>query len=368
MALCIHCKKESNLISGELGLCLECIRKDFNDVFGHIQETHQKVNREFSLPGNPPKDSHGVICALCVNECSIPKGGKGYCGLRENIDGVLVGPTKTKAALTYYHDNLPTNCVADWVCPGGTGCGYPQFSYEKGPEYGYKNLAVFYIGCSFSCLFCQNWHYRQDLRNPPSVTRDELLDAVDAHTSCICFFGGDPSPQLNHSIAFSRRALHSKKGRILRICWETNGSMNPTLLKEIMEIALISGGCIKFDLKSFDERLNITLCGVSNKRTLANFSHVAEYIERRKAPPILVASTLLVPGYIDKKEVFTIAQFIARLNPDIPYSLLGFAPNFYMSDLPRTSRAHAMECMEAAQNAGLRNVKIGNIHLLGSDY
>ncbi|GAG69008.1 unnamed protein product, partial [marine sediment metagenome] len=58
--------------------------------------------------------------------CKIPKGEKGYCGLRKNVDDKIIGPTKNLASLSFYHDNLPTNCVANWVCPGGTGTGFPK--------------------------------------------------------------------------------------------------------------------------------------------------------------------------------------------------------------------------------------------------
>jgi len=53
-----------------------------------------------------------------------------------------------------------------------------------------------------------------------------LVDAVDNKTSCICYFGGDPTPQLPFAIRASRLALEKKKNRILRICWESNGTMN----------------------------------------------------------------------------------------------------------------------------------------------
>jgi pyruvate formate lyase activating enzyme len=66
--------------------------------------------------------------------------------------------------------------------------------------------------------------------------------------------------------------------------------------------------------------------------------------------------------------VSQIATFIAGLSPDIPYSLLGFYPHFFMPDLPRTSRNHAETCLQAALDAGLKKVRIGNIHLLGNDY
>jgi pyruvate formate lyase activating enzyme len=103
---------------------------------------------------------------------------------------------------------------------------------------------------------------------------------------------------------------------------------------------------------------------VSNKRTLDNFKRVAQKIHKRSEVPLLVASTLLVPGYIDRKEIYQIASFIYRCNPDIPYSLLGFYPHFLMTDLPTTTRIQALECLTAAREAGLTKVRIGNEHLL----
>ena len=85
-------------------------------------------------------------------------------------------------------------------------------------------------------------------------------------------------------------------------------------------------------------------------------------------PPFLLASTLLVPGYVDEREVEAIAGFIAGLNPEIPYSLLAFYPHFYLHDLPTTSRRHAIRCKEVAERKGLRRVHIGNVHLLSEDY
>ncbi|MDI6703976.1 MAG: radical SAM protein [bacterium] len=323
---------------------------------------------EFDLPKEPPRNTNGVKCNICMNGCQIPEGGKGYCGLRTNQGGKLAGVGKKEANLDWYHDPLPTNCVADWVCPGGTDVGYPEFSYSPGPEYGYRNLAVFYNGCSFNCLFCQNWHYRQRLKRTQRLSPEELAGYVDLKTSCICYFGGDPTPQLPHSLEVSRIAIEQNKDRVLRICWETNGTMNPRLLEEMVEVSLRSGGCIKFDLKAWTEELNIALCGRSNKRTLSNFKLVAQKMKLRPDPPLLIASTLLVPGYVDASEVTKIAGFIASLDPKIPYSLLGFYPHFYMRDLPTTSKRHAEDALRRAQTEGLEKVRIGNIHLLGDAY
>ncbi len=129
-------------------------------------------------------------------------------------------------------------------------------------------------------------------------------------------------------------------------------------------LALESGGCIKFDLKAWDDNLHVTLTGVTNARTLENFARVGKDINARPVPPLLIASTLLVPGYIDEDEIRGIARFIASINRDIPYSLLGFHPHFYMSDLPRTSRVLAQRCLAVAEEEGLSNVRIGNVGLL----
>jgi pyruvate formate lyase activating enzyme len=368
LAKCVNCGKESTLISKALEVCLDCIREDFGKVLPHIQKVHAKSRMEFDLPTEPPKDPQGVQCNFCVNECRISENKGGYCGIRENRDGKLYGGGKDEGNLGWYYDPLATNCVADWVCAGGSKAGYPKFSYSPGPEYGCKNLAVFYQACSFNCLFCQNWHFRKDVYSKRKIPAEKLADCVDDRTSCICYFGGDPTPQIVHAIETSKQALDKNKGRILRICWETNGAMKFSFLQKMADLSLKSGGCIKFDLKAYNENLNIALCGVTNKRTLGNFKKLAEISKTRPDPPFLVASTLLVPGYVDKEEISQIAKFIASLDKDIPYALLGFHPQFCMTDLPTTSRKHAEECRLTAEKEGLHNVRIGNTHLLGDDY
>jgi len=361
---CLRCGRESGDISEALRLCLQCIRDHFDEVSRHIEEAHGIARSPFGLPSRPPQSPEGIPCGLCSNGCRIPNGEEGYCGVRRNHGGVLEGVTPEEGNLGWYYDSLPTNCVADWVCPGGSRSGYPRFSYAKGPEYGYKNLAVFYQACSFDCLFCQNWSFRQRIHQPERISAEKLAQFADDQTSCICYFGGDPTPELPHSLMTSRIALERCRERILRICWETNGSMNPSLLKEMAEMAFESGGCIKFDLKAWSEPVHFALCGVSNERTLENFRYLGRCVSKRPDPPFLVASTLLVPGYIDEDEIGGISGFIATVDPEIPYALLAFHPQFHFADLPVTSRSHALRCKEIAEEAGLTRVRIGNVHLL----
>ncbi len=248
MARCNVCKTDSPLISKELGACLPCIRENPRKALAVAKKAHIKSRIAFGLPEKPPGDPQGIRCNLCVNECRIPSNSIGYCGVRKNEQGKITGVSSERGKASWYHDPLPTNCVADWVCPGGIGAGYPRFAHCEGPEEGYENLAVFFHACSFNRLYCQNWRFKEETFKPHTVSVHDPVADLDEKTSCICFFGGDPTSQIPFSLKAARLCLKKKKERILRICWETNGSMHPKLLDEMIGIALNSGGCIKFDL------------------------------------------------------------------------------------------------------------------------
>ena len=364
MGICKVCKKESELTSSFLGLCKNCILEKPEESLPIAMEAHKKSRERFNLTPMIPKK--GLQCSGCGNECRIPEGQAGYCGLVENKNGRLIrlAGNPEKGLCEWYYDGLPTNCVASWSCPAGTGCGYPKFAVRKGPEYGYYNLSVFYGACNFDCLFCQNWHFKYNTQSlSPLISAEELASKVNEKVKCICYFGGNPDAQLPHAIRTSEIARENTDG-ILRICMETNGNANPNLLKKFAKIALESGGCVKFDLKTFDEGLNIVLCGISNKTTLKNFKMLSRYHKKRPEVPFLHASTLLIPGYVEVDQVKKISKFITKLDNTIPYTLLAFHPMFLMDDLPFTPRETAERCLRIAREQGLERVRIGNVHLL----
>ena len=119
MAQCELCQTESAYISGALGVCLACIREQPQEALEITGRAHRQSRAEFGLPPIPPDDPDGVRCNLCVNACRIGENDIGYCGVRKNRGGRLTGGSAAKARLSWYHDPLPTNCVADWVCAGG---------------------------------------------------------------------------------------------------------------------------------------------------------------------------------------------------------------------------------------------------------
>jgi len=344
----MHCQvcHAEGPFSESMPYCPTCIREKFRELYPRIVHLHAQTRRPYHLPEVIPDEDSSRQCRLCVNGCRIAEGSSGYCGVRANVNGKMTGPDKTWAYVSWYHDPLPTNCVADWVCAGSK-------------DYGYTNLAVFYQACTFNCLFCQNWHFRD---RKTRASTEELTRAAGATTGCICFFGGDPTTFALHSCEVARQAL--AKRRKMRICWETNGSVSPKIMRRWVDYAWKSNGCIKIDFKTFSEELNWALCGTSNKNTKENIKLVAGLMEKRKRPPLLIVSTLLVPGYIDEYELEHMAQFMSSVNRDIPWSFLGFCPHFYFGDMPRTSRKQVDMVLSIAKDYGIENTHVGNIHLL----
>ena len=378
MGICKFCGKQSNLISEILQICRECIiNGNWEHIKPHILTVHHNVRKIAELPDEPPKAVHPDIklkCNFCLNECALSTNDISYCGLR-NVSkrerGDLPFPSKSKGYIHGYIDANPTNCCNSWFCPAGTVSGYPNYSDYKGPEFGTYSYAAFFYGCSFSCLFCQNSSHKQ-FQKRNLFNSETIANQIVKHekTTCLCYFGGTPEPQLPFSINLAKLVLEKikkkDKERKFRVCWEWNGSGRRDLVEECMEIAIKTGGNIKFDLKSFNKKLNLAMCGVSNSRTLDNFKYLAEnyFGKRGDDMPEMSGCTLMVPGYVNHEEVELIARFISDINPEIPYNLLVFHGDYQMKDLPITPRKQAEKCLEVAKRY-LKNVHLGNRFLLG---
>lgn len=108
---CQICDVTSPVISDALGLCPDCISRHPEQARKIALGVHARSRKRWALPGSPPRDPEGIVCNLCVNQCRIPKGECGYCGLRHNTDDKMNGVSFERGNLSWYYDPLPTNCV-----------------------------------------------------------------------------------------------------------------------------------------------------------------------------------------------------------------------------------------------------------------
>lgn len=380
MGKCRLCGKTSTSISDVIGACAECLRTRGAEALSIARTSHASYRLRLGLPATPPQAERGVRCTVCVNNCAVPDHGSGFCGVWVSERGVLKTIAGVNASIGhYYFDPLPTNCVATPVCPAATGRGYPRYAVSPGAEHGYYNLAVFFAGCNLDCLFCQNWEHKKMVAGPGwkkyVFTMDELLRAgLDGKVTCVCFFGGDPGPHTVFALKFSRRLLKEagERGVVKRVCWETNGLVNPALFKEMVRVSLESGGIVKVDWKAWSPWIYEALTGINGVKALeylkTNVKIALEMGRERREVPVLAVSMLLVPGYVDEDEVSGVADYLSSLDPETPLILLAFHPDHLLRDLPPTSLNHAEKAYRAAVGKGLRNVYVGNDWLLGNYY
>jgi len=333
---CALCGRSARTIAGALGVCGPCIRARPGDALPRAERAHAESRRAFGLPETPPRTPGGVACPLCRRSCRMGDGERGYCGLRTARRGRIVhlAGTPRRGLIEWYRDPLPTNCVADWVCAG-----------RRRP--GDHNLAVFYASCSSDCLFCQNWHFRTASPGEDGLSAAALAAVANPRTFCVCFFGGDPAPQMPTR---SPRAPPWLRG-----AWPSAGR-RPALPTPGSSIARWTSPWRAAAASSSTSRPGTTAC--------TGPSRACPMSRRSRASPGLRAAPVSAPirrsswparsssGYVDAEEVARLAAFIAAIDPGIPYALLGFAPHFAMGDLPRTSRRHAEEALAGARAAG----------------
>jgi pyruvate-formate lyase-activating enzyme len=119
----------------------------------------------------------------------------------------------------------------------------------------------------------------------------------------------------------------------------TNGHILNKKLIERLDEAGLSGAQIS--IKAYNDDIHRLYTGQTNKSVLDNFKIVA------KARIKLIAESVLIPGLVEGSEIEKIAEFIASVNPAIPYRIDSFIP---CNDTP-WKRPSPEEMTTAAQMA-----------------
>lgn len=111
------------------------------------------------------------------------------------------------------------------------------------PHYGEEpflvpSFTIFFISCTFSCQYCQNWTISQRLEKGEKITEKELAKTIDSHSKCknINFVGGDPTPYL----PFILKTLKFVKSD-MPVIWNSNmylSEKSMDLLKDVVDIYL----------------------------------------------------------------------------------------------------------------------------------
>jgi len=282
-----------------------------------------------------PLEGGKVACALCRHRCVIAPSKSGICAVRENRDGKLV-------TLVY------GEVIAAHVDP-----------IEKKPLYhfypGSKALSIAAAGCNFKCSFCQNWEISQAPRREGGGLRGQKLspeeivrEAVGQDCRSISYTYTEPT--IFFEYAYDTARLAKDAGLANNIV--TNGYMTEealTVIRPYLDAANV-------DLKAFKDETYRKVCG-------ARLEPVLDSIRRMKKLGIWVeVTTLVVPGMNDgEEELAGIARFIAGVDPDIPWHISRFHPDYEYTDAPPTPVKTLRAAYGIGKKAGLRYLYVGNI-------
>ena len=273
-----------------------------------------------------------VRCSLCAHYCSIAPGKCGICGVRQNAGGRLQTLVFGEAAA------LAVDPVEK----------KPLFHFLPGTG----TLSVATVGCNFKCAFCQNHSLSQASPGDGisrSMAPEELVrQAVEKGAASLSYTYSEPTIFLEY--AYETGKLAREKG--LKNIFVTNGYMSresyPFLL-EFLDAANI-------DLKSFSDDVYKKVIGGSLSPVLDNIRGL------HQAGVFLEITTLLVPGLNDsEKEVRAIAEFIASVDPMMPWHVSRFHPDYKMLDRDPTAVSAIVGAMETGRKAGLKFIYAGNI-------
>ena len=97
------------------------------------------------------------------------------------------------------------------------------------------------------------------------------------------------------------------------------------------------------------------MTGCSNERILK-----LPY-EIKKRDFALEVLSLFIPGWVEADQIEKIAQILLEVDPQIPYTILAFFPEYQLKDVSSPNLKQMLEAYARVKDVGLKNVRLGNI-------
>jgi pyruvate formate lyase activating enzyme len=280
-------------------------------------------------------DGSRVRCHVCAHRCTIAKGARGICAVRENVNGRL-------QSLVY------GRVIARDVDP-----------IEKKPLFhfypGTRAYSIATVGCNFACRSCQNAYISQYPRDHGGrIVGDEVsvaeIVASAAEQGCqsIAYTYTEPTV----AVEFVHDCMQAAKAEGLANVWVSNGYFT----EETAEWILPELDAINVDLKGITNEVYRDIAG-------GNVDPVLETIERLYGAGVWVeVTTLVIPGFNDTdEELRWTAEAILGISPEIPWHVSRFFPAYRLVDRPPTPVERLERAAELGREVGLEHVYLGNV-------
>ena len=267
-------------------------------------------------------------CEHCFHHCLIREGGVGFCRARTNSSG-------------------KNRCVNY-----GRLTGMAMDPIEKKPlarfHPGSWVLSVGSYGCNLACPFCQNWQISmadEQSSGYETVSAEKLADLIMRTPDNLGIAFTYNEPLISFEYILDVAELVKPKG--YKIIAVTNGCVEETVLEKLSGVL----DAMNIDLKG--DRSYYQELGGSYDQV----RHTIEYMHDKCHVEI---TSLIVPGKNDREEwVKEEAKWLASLNPNIPYHLTRYFPN-WKYDIPATPKETIWHLKDIAEEY-LNDVLTGNM-------
>ncbi len=274
-----------------------------------------------------------IECLLCPRQCKVGDRERGYCGCRENQNGI------------YY------TLVHSYACSANVD------PIEKKPFFhflpGTKAFSIATAGCNLNCKFCQNWEISQV--RPEQVQSiylpsDEVASyAQESGSRSIAYTYSEPTVfyeyMLDCAIAGKRKGI---KNVVI-----TAGYINPDPLIELIREV----DAVKVDFKGFTEKYYQNICQGKLKPVMDTLTILAKY----KVWYEIVY--LVVPTLNDDfNDIRSMCKWMVQdLGKDVPVHFTRFHPLYLLKNLPPTPVSTLDKAREIAMEEGMNFVYVGNV-------
>ncbi|MFP6764724.1 MAG: AmmeMemoRadiSam system radical SAM enzyme, partial [Planctomycetaceae bacterium] len=281
------------------------------------------------------RDGERVICDLCPRECSMNSGDRGFCFVRQNVDGQMM--------LTTY----------------GRSTGFCIDPIEKKPLNhffpGTSVLSFGTAGCNLGCKFCQNWDIskaREVERLSHRALPEEIALAaksLDCHS--VAYTYNDPIVWAEYAIDTAKacRAAGIKSVAVTAgyISEQARGPFY-----EYMDAANV-------DLKAFTEDFYYRV----------TYSHLKPVLDTLKwlssdTDVWFEITNLVIPDANDNPdEIRQMCDWVLEaVGDEVPVHFSAFHPDYRMQETRNTPHETLILARQIALDTGLKYAYVGNVN------
>ena len=279
-------------------------------------------------------DDGRMVCDLCPRKCSLKPGDRGFCFVRQNLDGEMV--------LTTY----------------GKSTGFCIDPIEKKPlNHFYPGTSVLSFGtagCNLGCKFCQNHDIskarKTELLSEHAMPEQIARAAIELNCKSVAYTYNDPIIWAEYAIDTAKacRRVGVKSVAV------TAGYISPEARAPFFEFF----DAANVDLKAFSEDFYAQV-------TLSHLQPILDTLQwlKRETDVWFEITNLVIPGANDHPdELRQMCDWILEHVGDrVPVHFSAFHPDFRMLDHNHTPHETLLEAYQIARSVGLRYVYVGNV-------